>query len=326
MKVYFDKNIIWKWPRCPFLNPILWKYDQQIWWYDDEQCWEWANEGKKHLEYTSNPKNCDYFVYPKDFSLDEYNKIKQYVENAEKYSKKVIIFGIDDMDIPYNISNSIVFRTSFSKWHKWEFCMPCFPKDLGDFAHKHKKENIDKNNISVSYCWYVGYDSLKTMLIYYISLIRNLLFKNITLKRILFNFHKHDLYFLIVHAWLWRFFRQKVHKACLNLKKYKYDCVIRHTNINPADNSLKKTSYIDNILNNTFPIVVRWSWNYSFRLYEVMSLWKIPIFIDTNCVLPFENEIDYNMNEIIYSRLNVSWNNGMLFKKMLPWGFLWRVF
>lgn len=291
MKVYFDKNIIWNWPRCPFLNPILWKYDQQIWWYNDEQCSEWTSEGKKYLEYTSNPKNCDYFVYSKNFSLDDYSDIIKYVRNAQKYNKKVIIFGIDDMDIPYNIPNSIIFRTSFSKWHKWEYWMPCFPKDL--WKSIQKTASYNENNISISYCWYIWYNSWRTKIIYYILLIKSIIFKNTVLKRILFNFHKHDLYFIIACAWLWRFYRQKMHEACKKLEKYKYNYIIRHTNTNPTDNSKIKTSYIDNILDNTFPIIIRWSWNYSFRLYEVMSLWKIPVFIDTNCVLPFEDQIDY---------------------------------
>ena len=33
--------------------------------------------------------------------------------------------------------------------------------------------------------------------------------------------------------------------------------------------------------------------NYSFRLYEIFAMGRIPLFIDTDCVLPFEDEIDW---------------------------------
>ena len=285
--------MIWKWPWHPFLNPILWKYNQQIWWYDDEQCIEWSNEGKKYLEYSESPKDCDYFVYPKIFKLDNYNYIKCYIEKAKKYNKKVIIFSIDDMDIPYNFENTIVFRTSFSKWHKWEFWMPCFSKDLSKIIPR-EELNIHKNDsISIWYCGYTWYDSRKMKIIYNILFVRNLIFKNKFTKHFIFIFHIHKLYFYLIHAWLWRYYRQKMHKACLRIKKYKYNFIIRHTNLDPRNKDKAKEEYIKNIIDNDFPIVIRGSWNYSFRLYEVMSLWKIPIFIDTNCVLPFNDEIDY---------------------------------
>ena len=33
--------------------------------------------------------------------------------------------------------------------------------------------------------------------------------------------------------------------------------------------------------------------NYSLRLYETLCLGRIPLFINTDCVLPFENNIDW---------------------------------
>jgi hypothetical protein len=46
-------------------------------------------------------------------------------------------------------------------------------------------------------------------------------------------------------------------------------------------------------------LVVRGFWNYSFRQYEVMSLGKIPLYIDTWAKLPFQDEIDYKRLFII---------------------------
>ena len=62
--------------------------------------------------------------------------------------------------------------------------------------------------------------------------------------------------------------------------------------LKPWDNDNKK-DYVNTIKNCTFPLVMRWDGNYSYRLSEVMSLGKIPLFIDTNCRLPFDDKIDY---------------------------------
>ena len=48
-----------------------------------------------------------------------------------------------------------------------------------------------------------------------------------------------------------------------------------------------------NMLACDFALVARGSGNPSFRLYEAMSAEAIPIFIDTDCRLPFEDMIPY---------------------------------
>ncbi|HJU48582.1 MAG TPA: exostosin family protein, partial [Gaiellaceae bacterium] len=42
-----------------------------------------------------------------------------------------------------------------------------------------------------------------------------------------------------------------------------------------------------------YVVCARGGGNFSYRLYEALSLGRIPIFIDTDCVLPFETEIDW---------------------------------
>jgi hypothetical protein len=54
-----------------------------------------------------------------------------------------------------------------------------------------------------------------------------------------------------------------------------------------------RREYLDNILTSDYCLSLRGKGNYSFRLYEVFAMGRIPLFIDTDCVLPFEDEIDY---------------------------------
>jgi hypothetical protein len=51
--------------------------------------------------------------------------------------------------------------------------------------------------------------------------------------------------------------------------------------------------FVNNVLDSDYTICVRGAGNFSYRLYEVLAAGRIPLFINTDCVLPFEDEIDW---------------------------------
>ena len=53
-----------------------------------------------------------------------------------------------------------------------------------------------------------------------------------------------------------------------------------------------------NIKNNLYGLCVRGGGNFSFRLGEVLMMGRIPILIDTDCILPFPDLIPYDTNFI----------------------------
>lgn len=52
--------------------------------------------------------------------------------------------------------------------------------------------------------------------------------------------------------------------------------------------------YRENIMNSDYVVCVRGNGNYSFRFYETLSAGRIPIFINTDCQLPYENHINWH--------------------------------
>jgi hypothetical protein len=54
-----------------------------------------------------------------------------------------------------------------------------------------------------------------------------------------------------------------------------------------------KNEYIKNLLSADYTLCVRGAGNFSYRFYEVLAAGRIPLFINTNCVLPFEDEINW---------------------------------
>lgn len=54
------------------------------------------------------------------------------------------------------------------------------------------------------------------------------------------------------------------------------------------DRRQAQKEYFENMENNIFVFCMRGAGNFSYRFYEILMMGRIPIFIDTDCVLPFE--------------------------------------
>lgn len=65
-----------------------------------------------------------------------------------------------------------------------------------------------------------------------------------------------------------------------------------------ATNAKHRTEFFKNLSDNLYSLCVRGGGNYSFRLGEALMMGRIPILIDTECILPFVNEIPYDTNYV----------------------------
>lgn len=55
----------------------------------------------------------------------------------------------------------------------------------------------------------------------------------------------------------------------------------------------RRAQYVDVTQQSDYVLCARGWANFSFRLYETLCLGRIPLFVDTDCVLPLEDEIDW---------------------------------
>lgn len=62
----------------------------------------------------------------------------------------------------------------------------------------------------------------------------------------------------------------------------------------------KQTSreYFENIKNSDYVLCVRGAGNFSVRLYETLMMGRIPVFVNTDCLLPFEDFIDWKKHVV----------------------------
>ena len=66
--------------------------------------------------------------------------------------------------------------------------------------------------------------------------------------------------------------------------------------IGPSDK--RKKDFIENMENSLYSLVVRGTSNTSYRLYESFMMGRIPVFINTDVMLPFEDIIPYKSNMV----------------------------
>mgnify|MGYP000119620549 CR=1 FL=1 len=60
------------------------------------------------------------------------------------------------------------------------------------------------------------------------------------------------------------------------------------------DNRVARNQFIDNIVSNDYTFCYRGAANYSIRFYETLCLGRVPLFINTDCKLPFQNTINWS--------------------------------
>jgi len=79
---------------------------------------------------------------------------------------------------------------------------------------------------------------------------------------------------------------------------FKKDFIIRPWNFYDVCRKSKahiyQKEFFDNIKNNLFTFCFRGRGNFSIRFYETLMMGRIPIVINTKCVFPFEDKINYD--------------------------------
>jgi Exostosin family len=54
-----------------------------------------------------------------------------------------------------------------------------------------------------------------------------------------------------------------------------------------------RIEYVQNMLDSDYVLCARGAGNFSYRLYETLSCGRIPVFVDTDCVLPYDFLVDW---------------------------------
>lgn len=241
---------------------------------------EYIQKGEHIFEIVEDINHCDITVLPFEYSIDteSMNYIKKASDEARTGNKKILILFNSDYTYNIEIPDSIILRTSFYKSTQKdnEYAFPGWSVDTTTYSDRGFYVLPKSKLPEVSYCGYVDYSD------------RN----KIGLKQKVKEFLKKesvDLYSIGPKI------RGKAVRKLLSDKKVKTNFIIRdgfwgHLK---GDRNPTRREYAENMLSSPYALVTRGAGNFSFRLYEVLSCGRIPVFINTDCVLPYDMLIDW---------------------------------
>lgn len=64
------------------------------------------------------------------------------------------------------------------------------------------------------------------------------------------------------------------------------------------DNHRTTLEFYTNIMESDYVVCIRGAGNFSLRFYETLAMGRIPVFINTDCALPFDDEIDWKKHVV----------------------------
>lgn len=230
-------------------------------------------------EFQSSIEDSDYCLLPYyGIHNQPYNIVKYYEEDIKtilKYKKKILFFYGGDFNSPFNISDKIGIVFRNSGFYS-EKTSNVF--GCPTFNLDMFKNEYLRKNLSISFCGY-PYSSEE-------GIAKNSKYEGI---------------------------RNKILKELVN---WKYsDFILTESWSNNYTSKSSRLAFFNNLNKNLYGLCVRGGGNFSFRLGEVFMMGRIPILIDTECILPFENEISYDKNTIRITKENS--NNFNNIKKVI---------
>ncbi|XLS28474.1 exostosin family protein [Flavobacteriaceae bacterium M23B6Z8] len=298
MKIYTDISHYLPDKRAelfPVLKPYIGKSKD----FTDELCMLQYGFTPDRYTLVSNLEAADLCILPMSWNYYvNSNKValaKTFVEAAEAAHKKVVSFTSGDygVKVPY-YQHLIVYRQSGyrSRLPETHLGIPVF---ITDPLRKHFKRETpvlrpyEKKPV-VGFC-----GQTNTSIANAFKEIGRVLWRNI---RFYLGRVPHEPQQLLSSSYLRGEVLEQVRKAaglCANFierKKYR-------AGASDATAREKTTEeFYQNIVDSDYIICVRGGGNFSVRFYETLAMGRIPIFINTDCLLPMANEIDWKQHVV----------------------------
>ena len=286
-KNHSDKNMWLKF----LIHPI------KSYWGDGTKDWKiYESEFlfyKKYFKLSLDVKNSDAAFLPLTLNyyvkMDKLHIAKDFIFKSKGNNLKTYIWVEGDHEINFmKYDKDCIFIKYFgykSDLMRNEIIKPGdLKKDLL-FSYSDSEVNIrKKNKIPV-----VGFDGLAN---YPNQKIFYLILKNL-LSKVMYQFNLTKIN--RDHVFPKFLTRKKILNSLKKGKNIKTNFNMRSTFAvgSLGLNKQSRSEFIKNILSSDYTLCYRGSGNYSLRFYETLCLGRIPLFINTDCKLPFENHIDW---------------------------------
>lgn len=209
-----------------------------------------------------------------------------FAELARQFGKSVIVWFKGDLVpiIPFN--NNVLFLPGIVRSRmspNYRACPVFIDDPMSKFGNHPVRYRRKKERPSVGFCGYGSISSAKLAWSIFSGLRNNVL-----------NYGQPDFAeFPIVPATIIRdrAMRQLEKNRDVNTRFIRRTKYTSNRLENDLDGSVR--SFFENMFETDYTLCVRGFGNWSYRFYETLASGRIPVFLDTKCVLPLESAIDW---------------------------------
>lgn len=285
LKIYTDFEKISQAPHFGYVFPLV------------EYLYKKNKRVEEFYEVVSSPEEADFLALSISveylFQIDQKAYYKHYLELAKQNNKKLLVFTSGDFGKTIYDENVITIRLGGfkSKLAGATFIMSPFFEDP---IVKHNLKFYTLNKIEKPTIGFVGHSSkgfikwLKEFLIFNKLNFKRLIGKNATDFQTFYPSSIKRYQFLQKIENL-----QSIEANFIHRQKYRAGSV--------SQNDRLKTTleFFNNIQGNFFTFCMRGGGNFSVRFYETLALGRIPVVVDTDLKLPFQETIDWNKHCVL---------------------------
>ena len=236
----------------------------------------------------------DVAVYPRPwehvFRDDQARSLAvRFADRALNAGKRVAVFFWSDSDKPVHLENAVIFRTSLyrSKRAPHVFAMPAWGENFVErYCDNQLPLRAKGSKPVVGFCG--NADPINPSLAAHTKKLGCRLANALRVRQARFES---------------RPLRTRALRALSESPFLETNFVVRPLFLGGAvqpdgtiDLAVKRQirgEFVQNMVDSDYVLCTRGGGNFSYRLYETLSCGRIPVFIDTDCVLPYHSEIDW---------------------------------
>ena len=229
---------------------------------------EFLTHGKGLFKLTDDPASADFFLPPCGWQDGGSPQALRMADLAARYGRPMLVFYNSDSEESIPIDDAIIFRTSITAANARpnELAWPAWACDvLRTYGTGRVEPRAKTSRPTVGYCGYIDYRNV-------VERMQRTLRGQIA---------------------PWSKLRGEAVRALQASPDIDAKFVLRRRFGGNAD-AMEREEYAQNMLACDYALVARGRGNFSFRLYEAMSAGAIPVFVDTDCRLPFDDVIPYD--------------------------------
>lgn len=213
-----------------------------------------------------------------------------YCEKTRKMGKRAIIFFNNDSDEEIPIENAIVFRTSTyrSRRRPNVFGLTAWCEDfVGVYRDGNLPIRSKQSRPAVGYC---GYGAIDPFYLPYGAY--DILYKIPFVGRLAHHYGG-DSTTRFRSKVLSQLHRSEAVQTNFLLRKGFWNGALVNGVFDLQRARQSRIEYVNNMFDSDYIMCTRGGGNFSFRFYEVLCSGRIPLFIDTDCLLPHDRWINW---------------------------------